>query len=53
MNRLSRVELGLDRPMVIRLVGTNDKEAYEILAQAGLAACPDMTEAVRKAVAAV
>jgi succinyl-CoA synthetase beta subunit len=38
-------------PMVIRLTGTNEKEAVEILTRAGYSALTDMDEAVKQAVA--
>jgi succinyl-CoA synthetase beta subunit len=38
-------------PLVIRLTGTNEAEAVEILSRAGFAALTDMDEAVRQAVA--
>ena len=37
-------------PMVIRLIGTNDTEGREILAEAGLASLEELTEAVKQAV---
>jgi succinyl-CoA synthetase beta subunit len=40
----------IDRPMVIRLTGTNEEAAVEILKGAGLEALTDMDEAVEKAV---
>ncbi len=43
-------EFTLDRPMVIRLTGTNDKLAVEILRKAGFDALTDMDEAVEQAV---
>ena len=39
-------------PIVIRLTGTNEKEAVEILAKHGMKALTDMDEAVKQAVAA-
>ncbi len=39
------------RPIVIRLTGTNEKEAVEILRGVGMAALTDMDEAVKQAVA--
>ncbi len=39
-------------PIVIRLTGTNEKEAVEILARVGMQALTDMDEAVKRAVAA-
>ncbi|MBI1966440.1 MAG: ADP-forming succinate--CoA ligase subunit beta [Gemmatimonadetes bacterium] len=38
-------------PMVIRLTGTNEQEAVQILTQAGFSALTDMDEAVKQAVA--
>jgi succinyl-CoA synthetase beta subunit len=40
-------------PMVIRLTGTNEKEAVQILTKAGYSALTDMDEAVKQAVALV
>ncbi|MDH3459055.1 MAG: succinate--CoA ligase subunit beta, partial [Gemmatimonadota bacterium] len=40
----------LDRPMVIRLTGTNEELAVEILQNAGFEALTDMDEAVQEAV---
>jgi succinyl-CoA synthetase beta subunit len=42
----------LDVPLVVRLTGTNEKEAREILAKAGITAGSDMDEAVKAAVKA-
>ena len=44
-------ELSLEVPIVIRLTGTNEREAMEILTKAGLSALTDMDEAVKQAVA--
>ncbi|MGH7646254.1 MAG: ADP-forming succinate--CoA ligase subunit beta [Gemmatimonadales bacterium] len=44
-------QLPLRVPLVIRLTGTNETEAVQILTQAGFAALTDMDEAVRQAVA--
>jgi succinyl-CoA synthetase beta subunit len=44
-------ELSLKVPLVIRLTGTNEREAMEILKQAGFSALTDMDEAVKQAVA--
>lgn len=41
----------VDRPIVIRLTGTNEKEAIAILNGAGMKALTDMDEAVKQAVA--
>jgi succinyl-CoA synthetase beta subunit len=43
-------QLALKVPMVIRLTGTNEKEAVEILTRAGYTALTDMDEAVKQAV---
>ncbi len=43
-------EFELGRPLVIRLTGTNEREAVQILEKAGLTALLDMDEAVQKAV---
>ncbi len=42
--------LRLDRPLVIRLTGTNEELAVKILQGAGFSALTDMDEAVRRAV---
>lgn len=44
----SRIELRV--PLVIRLIGTNEKEGREILENAGLAAAERLSDAVRKVV---
>ena len=44
-------EVPLQVPIVIRLTGTNEKEAVEILTNAGYSALTDMDEAVQRAVA--
>jgi succinyl-CoA synthetase beta subunit len=41
----------VDRPIVIRLTGTNEREAIEILRGVGMQALTDMDEAVKRAVA--
>ena len=43
--------LSLKIPLVIRLTGTNEAEAVQILTRAGFAALTDMDQAVRQAVA--
>ncbi len=43
-------QVELDRPITIRLTGTNEKQALEILERAGFSAMTDMDEAVKKAV---
>jgi succinyl-CoA synthetase beta subunit len=44
---IARGEIQLKVPLVIRLVGTNQKEGRELLEQAGLGVAEEMTEAVR------
>ena len=44
-------EFALEVPMVIRLIGTNEAIAVQILKQAGFSALTDMDEAVQRAVA--
>ncbi len=46
-------EFALKVPIVIRLIGTNEQIAVEILKQAGFSALTDMDEAVKAAVAKV
>ncbi len=43
-------EIELDRPITIRLTGTNEEKAVQILEAAGFSAMTDMDAAVRKAV---
>ncbi len=43
-------QIQLDRPMVIRLTGTNEEVAVDILTKAGFDALTDMDEAVQQAV---
>jgi succinyl-CoA synthetase beta subunit len=43
-------DVSLDRPMVIRLTGTNEELAVDILRDAGFEALTDMDEAVQQAV---
>jgi succinyl-CoA synthetase beta subunit len=43
-------QLTLDRPLVIRLTGTNEAAAVKILEAAGFSALTDMDDAVRRAV---
>jgi len=45
---LARQEIQLAVPLVIRLVGTNQKEGRLLLEQAGLSAAEEMTEAVER-----
>jgi succinyl-CoA synthetase beta subunit len=42
--------IDIDRPIAIRLTGTNEEEAVEILRKAGFAAMTDMDEVVKAAV---
>ena len=42
--------IDIDRPIAIRLTGTNEEEAVEILQKAGFAAMTDMDEVVKAAV---
>jgi succinyl-CoA synthetase beta subunit len=49
---MAREQIDLPVPLVIRLIGTNQKEGRAILEQAGLAAAEEMTDAVRKVLAA-
>jgi succinyl-CoA synthetase beta subunit len=43
-------QLEVDVPIVIRLTGTNEKEALEILESVGLPATSSMDEVVQKAI---
>jgi succinyl-CoA synthetase beta subunit len=43
-------KMGISKPMVIRLVGTNEKEGQEILAKANIPSLNSMEEAAAKAV---
>ena len=43
-------QLEVDVPIVIRLTGTNETEALEILASVGLPATNSMDEVVQKAI---
>lgn len=45
-------ELNIKVPLVIRLIGTNETEGRDILKAAGLVACEEMTEAIKKVVEA-
>jgi succinyl-CoA synthetase beta subunit len=49
---MARQELKISVPMVIRLIGTNEREGHELLRRAGLVATAGMTEAVRAVVVA-
>jgi succinyl-CoA synthetase beta subunit len=46
---IAREQIELAVPLVIRLIGTNEKEGRALLEQAGLEAASEMTEAVKKA----
>jgi succinyl-CoA synthetase beta subunit len=46
-------ETGSKKPLVVRLIGTNEKEAKSILADAGISSYESMEEAARRAVAFV
>jgi len=46
----ARNRLGFTKPMVIRLVGTNEQEGKRILSEAGIHVLDSMEEAARKAV---
>ena len=46
----AKKELGIDRPIVIRLIGTNDVKARELLSNEGLFSYESMPEAAQKAV---
>ncbi len=48
--RVDKKQLAFDLPIVIRLTGTNEELAVEILEGAGFSALTDMDEAVQKAV---
>jgi len=50
---MAKQELDINLPLVIRLIGTNEKEGREILTKAGFIVAEDMTEAVRKVVSLV
>jgi len=49
---IARRQADLDLPLVIRLIGTNQKEGTALLAAEGLTALEDMSEAVRKVIEA-
>jgi succinyl-CoA synthetase beta subunit len=50
---MAKKGLNITVPLVIRLIGTNEKEGRGILTQAGFIVAEDMTEAVRKVVSMV
>ncbi|MBI5355289.1 MAG: succinate--CoA ligase subunit beta [Candidatus Aenigmarchaeota archaeon] len=45
--------LGIEKPMVIRLTGTNEAEALQILGQEGIHATKDVTQAIKNVVSLV
>jgi succinyl-CoA synthetase beta subunit len=49
---MAKNQIDIPVPVVIRLIGTNDREGREILKEAGLSALENLTEAVRSVVAA-
>ena len=48
----AKEKLGLDIPLVVRLTGTNEEKAKELLASTEMIAADDMEDAVKKAIAA-
>ena len=48
----AKEKLGLDIPLVVRLTGTNEEQAKELLARTEMIAADDMESAVKKAIAA-
>ncbi len=48
----ARISLGMSKPFVIRLAGTNEEEGRRILAASGINVYSDMDEAAKKAVEA-
>jgi len=48
---MAQRQLSIRVPMVIRLIGTNEKEGRALLAEAGIDAFDDLTEAVKAVVA--
>ncbi len=50
---IAKNELDITVPLVIRLIGTNEKAGKGILTRAGFVVAEEMTEAVRKVVGAV
>ncbi|MEM4713084.1 MAG: ADP-forming succinate--CoA ligase subunit beta [Candidatus Bathyarchaeia archaeon] len=49
----AREKLGIEKPMVIRLVGTNEEEGKRILTEAGIQVLDSMEEAARQVVEVV
>ena len=47
---IAREQIDLPVPLVIRLIGTNEKEGRAALEQAGLEAASQMTAAVKKVI---
>jgi succinyl-CoA synthetase beta subunit len=50
---LARQKLGIELPIVIRLIGTNEEKGREMLSSAGLIVASDMTQSIRQVVACV
>lgn len=50
---MAREKLNIDLPLIIRLVGTNEKEGRAILEKAGLNAIYNLDDAVKKAIKAI
>jgi succinyl-CoA synthetase beta subunit len=48
----AKAKLGLDIPLVVRLTGTNEREAKQLLEKTDLIGAEDMEDAVRKAITA-
>lgn len=46
----AKEELGIEKPLVIRLVGTNEEDARRMLREAGLSVFSDIEEAIKYAV---
>ena len=46
----AREKVGIDIPIVVRLVGTNEEKARDLLAETDLVMMPTMAEAAQKAV---
>jgi succinyl-CoA synthetase beta subunit len=46
----AREELNIDKPMTIRLLGTNDEKAYKMLKEKGISVYTTMSEAAKEAV---
>jgi succinyl-CoA synthetase beta subunit len=48
---MAKQKLGIAKPMVVRLIGTNADRGRELLAEAGITALSDLIAAIRQAVA--